>query len=93
MAKAKSQNKKLVQISPDQQTLLRQLPGVDYLMELAKKEAFFTSIPQTVVAGSIRSVISAKRQEILDGKPSINQSSLTPLIPIWSIDTGWYRDS
>ena len=41
MAKAKSQKKKLVQISPDQQALLRQLPGVDYLMELAKKEASF----------------------------------------------------
>jgi L-seryl-tRNA(Ser) seleniumtransferase len=77
MAKAKSKNKKLVQISPDQQALLRQLPGVDYLMELSKKEVSFKSIPQTVMAGSIRSVISAKRQEILNGDLSINQTDLT----------------
>lgn len=77
MAKAKSQKKKLVQISPDQQALLRQLPGVDYLMELAAKEAFFKSIPQTVVANSIRSVINAKRQAILNGDPAINESSLS----------------
>ena len=77
MAKAKSQKKKLVQISPDQQALLRQLPGVDYLMELAAKEASFKSIPQTVVANSIRSVINAKRRTILNGDPAINESSLS----------------
>jgi L-seryl-tRNA(Ser) seleniumtransferase len=77
MAKAKSQKKKLVQISPDQQALLRQLPGVDYLMELAAKEASFKSIPQTVVANSIRRVINAKRRTILNGDPAINESSLS----------------
>ena len=77
MAKTKSQKKKLVQISPDQQALLRQLPGVDYLMELAAKEASFKSIPQTVVANSIRSVINAKRRTILNGDPAINESSLS----------------
>ena len=77
MAKAKSQKKKLVEINSDQQALLRQLPGVDSLMELAKKESFFQSIPQTVVAGSIRSVISAKRQAILNSDPSVNNSSLS----------------
>ena len=77
MAKEKSQKKKLAQISPDQQALLRQLPGVDYLMELAAKEASFKSIPQTVVANSIRSVINAKRRTILNGDPAINESSLS----------------
>ena len=77
MAKAKSQKKKSVQISPDQQALLRQLPGVDYLMELAAKKASFKSVPQTVVANSIRSVINAKRQAILNGDPAINESSLS----------------
>jgi L-seryl-tRNA(Ser) seleniumtransferase len=77
MAKAKSQKKKLVEISPDQQALLRQLPGVDFLMELAKKEASFKSIPQTVVAGSIRNVINDKRQAIINGDLSINKSGLS----------------
>ncbi|MCK4985760.1 MAG: L-seryl-tRNA(Sec) selenium transferase, partial [Desulfobacterales bacterium] len=53
------------------------LPGVDYLMELAAKEASFKSIPQTVVANSIRSVINAKRRAILNGDPAINESSLS----------------
>ena len=56
---------------------MRQLPGVDYLMELAAKEASFKSIPQTVVANSIRSVINAKRRTILNGDPAINESSLS----------------
>ena len=77
MAKAKSQKKKLVEISPEQQALLRQLPGVDYLMALAKKEASFENIPQTVVDGSIRSIINAKRQAILNDAPSIDKSSLS----------------
>ena len=77
MAKAKSQKKKLVEIRPEQQALLRQLPGVDYLMALAKKEASFENIPQTVVDGSIRSIINAKRQAILNDAPSIDKSSLS----------------
>ena len=77
MAKAKTQKKKQVEINSNQQALLRQLPGVDSLMELAKKESFYQSIPQTVVAGSIRSVISAKRQAILNSDPSVNKSSLS----------------
>ena len=74
---AKSKKKKSVEISSDQQALLRQLPGVDYLMELAKKETSFEGIPQTVVDGSIRSVIDARRQAILDGDPASDKSSLS----------------
>jgi L-seryl-tRNA(Ser) seleniumtransferase len=46
-------------------------------MELAKKKASFEGIPQTVVDGSIRSVISTRRQAILDGDPAISKSSLS----------------
>jgi L-seryl-tRNA(Ser) seleniumtransferase len=46
-------------------------------MELAKKEASFESIPQTVVNGSIRSVINANRQAILNDDPAIDKSSLS----------------
>ena len=77
MAKAKSQKKKLVEINSNQQTLLRQLPGVDSLMELAKRETSFKRIPQSVVAGSIRRVIDAKRQAILNSDPAVNKSSLS----------------
>ncbi len=76
MAKAKSQKKKLIQISPDQQKLLRQLPGVDSLLELVAKEAFFKGVPQTVVARSIRNVIDAKRQAILSSDAATDASGL-----------------
>ena len=82
MAKAKSQKKKRVEINPDQQALLRRLPGVDSLMELAKKEASFKRIPQTVVAASIRSVIGAKRRAILNSDPAVNESSLSDSLMI-----------
>jgi L-seryl-tRNA(Ser) seleniumtransferase len=72
----KTQKKKMASINPDQQTLLRKLPGVDSLMELCDKTGFFQDIPQTVVAKSIRSVIDDRRQAILSAKSSIDENSL-----------------
>jgi L-seryl-tRNA(Ser) seleniumtransferase len=77
MAKAKTKKKPLVQIKPSQQALLRKLPGVDHLMALTAKEAFFKDIPPAVVVNSIRSVIDIKRQSILNDAPSINDKSLS----------------
>ncbi|MGD2186897.1 MAG: L-seryl-tRNA(Sec) selenium transferase [Desulfobacterales bacterium] len=77
MAKAKTQKKKLVQIKPNQQALLRKLPGVDHLLELTAKESFFGQVPPTVVVNSIRSVIDNKRKAILDEEPSVSDKSLT----------------
>jgi L-seryl-tRNA(Ser) seleniumtransferase len=76
MAKTKSQKKKLVPISPEQQALLRKLPGVDSLIELCARADFFQDIPQTVVVRSIRSVIDDRRRAILSADPSINETSL-----------------
>ena len=77
MAKAKSKKKPLAQIKPGQQALLRKLPGVDHLMGLTAKEAFFEDVPGTVVVNSIRSVIDSKRQAIINDEPSINDKSLS----------------
>jgi L-seryl-tRNA(Ser) seleniumtransferase len=77
MAKANSQKKKLVQINSNQQALLRKLPGVDHLMELTAKEAFFNDIPPAVVVNSIRSVIDSKRNAILNDDPAIKTYSLS----------------
>jgi hypothetical protein len=52
MAKAKTKKKPLVQIKPSQQALLRKLPGVDHLMALTAKEAFFKDIPPAVVSNA-----------------------------------------
>jgi L-seryl-tRNA(Ser) seleniumtransferase len=77
MAKAKSQKKKLVHINSNQQALLRKLPGVDHLLELTAADVFFKDIPSVVVVNSIRSLIDAKRQSILNDDPSTHKDSLS----------------
>jgi L-seryl-tRNA(Ser) seleniumtransferase len=77
MAKAKTKKKSLVQIKPSQQALLRKLPGVDHLMGLTAKEAFFKDIPPAVVVNAIRNVIDIKRQAILNDEPSVNDEGLS----------------
>jgi len=67
----------LVAINPNQQILLRKLPGVDSLMELCAKVDFFQDIPQAVIVNSIRSVIDARRKAILSAAPSMNEKSLS----------------
>ena len=76
MAKTKSQKKKLVSIQPEQQALLRKLPGVDYVMALIASESFFKGIPPKVVVNSIRKVIDRRRQEILNNDPAVNENSV-----------------
>jgi L-seryl-tRNA(Ser) seleniumtransferase len=77
MAKTKKQKNKLVSINPNQQMLLRELPGVDSLMELCAKADFFKDIPQAVIVNSIRSVIDDRRKAILSADLSINEKSLS----------------
>ena len=77
MTETKSQKKKLVPLQPDQQTLLRKLPGVDSLLALVGKETFIKSIPHTVVVNSIRKVIAHRRQQILDHDPAIDENSVS----------------
>jgi len=77
MAKAKSQKKKLVQISSSQQALLRNLPGVDHLLALTAEDVFFNNIPPVVVVNSIRRVIDNNRQAILNEDSSITDNSLS----------------
>ena len=77
MAKTKSQKKNVLPINPNRQTLLRQLPGVDSLMELCARAGLFKDIPSTVVVNAIRSVIDDRRQAILNGSPAVNESSLS----------------
>ncbi|MBT8332139.1 MAG: hypothetical protein KJP06_07400, partial [Deltaproteobacteria bacterium] len=66
----KSEKKKWVAMQPDQQALLRELPGVDYLLNLVTRQAFAENIPHAVVVKSIRSVIESRRQQILASSPT-----------------------
>lgn len=50
-----------------QREYLRNLPGVDTIIEIAKSDPFFDDIPRSVLTRSIRSVIEDRRKTILQG--------------------------
>ena len=64
-------------INKKQQTLLRMLPGIDHIIELAKSEPFFDNIPKSVLARSARYVVENLRTSILDDSPDITDKNLT----------------
>ena len=64
-------------INKKQQTLLRMLPGIDHIIELAKSEPFFDNIPKSVLARSARYVVENLRTSILDESPDITDKNLS----------------
>ena len=64
-------------INKNQQTLLRMLPGIDHIIELAKSEPFFDNIPKSVLARSARYVVENLRTSILKESPDITDKNLT----------------
>ncbi|MES0446758.1 MAG: L-seryl-tRNA(Sec) selenium transferase [Desulfobacterales bacterium] len=64
-------------INKKQQTLLRMLPGIDHIIELAKSEPFFDNIPKSVLARSARYVVENLRTAILDDSPDITDKNLS----------------
>jgi len=61
------------------QTLLKNLPGVDHILEIAQAEPFFENIPKTVAVASIRSVIEDLRTGIFDGSLDITSKRLSDM--------------
>ncbi len=53
-------------LSEHQKQLLRELPAVDRVIELAKADPAFELVPPSVLVGTIRAVIEAKRRRILE---------------------------
>jgi L-seryl-tRNA(Ser) seleniumtransferase len=66
-----------MQLSEDQQKMLRMLPGVDHLLELAGAIAFFDNIPKTVMVNSIRETLETLRLSILTPERNIRGESLS----------------
>jgi L-seryl-tRNA(Ser) seleniumtransferase len=66
----------MMKVDPKLQELLRMLPGVDHILELAKIEPFFANIPPTVTVKSIRAVIETQRILILQGDPDVSENDL-----------------
>ncbi|MCP3941853.1 MAG: L-seryl-tRNA(Sec) selenium transferase [Desulfobacteraceae bacterium] len=61
----------------DKHRQLRDLPGVDHILESIKDDDRFFEIPRTVILASIRSILEKIRQEILkDNKPEIQNKDI-----------------
>jgi L-seryl-tRNA(Ser) seleniumtransferase len=60
------------------QALLRLLPAVDRLMELAKTDPGFELIPASVVLSCIRAVVDADRRRIRAGDGTLVETDLAP---------------
>ncbi len=71
---------KEMDVNEKQQTLLRMLPGVDYILGLSKEDLFFNNIPKSVLVRSIRSVVENLRTIIMDGKQDITDTKLSDSI-------------
>ncbi len=65
------------EINARQQGLLRMLPAVDRLIELAKAEACFELVPRSVVLNAVRGVIDQWRRRILEGNGALSESELS----------------
>jgi L-seryl-tRNA(Ser) seleniumtransferase len=48
--------------------ILKNLPGVDHLLESAKSSSVFASIPRSVIIDSLRNTLDATRKKILTGQ-------------------------
>lgn len=59
-----------------QQNLLRSLPGVDRILELAKNDIFFKDIPRAILTKSVRSVIDGLRTAIMQNKSQAIEEDL-----------------
>jgi len=58
-------------------SLLRQLPGVDHLLNIAQTDAYLQDISKPVLVKCVRLVLENLRTDILNKDPAITQNSLT----------------
>jgi L-seryl-tRNA(Ser) seleniumtransferase len=66
-----------MKVSAKQQALLKLLPGVDHILELAKPDSFFEDIPKSVLVRCIRGLIEDQRASILARHPEITAQNLS----------------
>lgn len=64
-------------LTDNQQKLLRMLPGVDQVLERCKSDPFFADIPKTVVVGSVRQALDSRRRRILSADQSVAAENLS----------------
>jgi L-seryl-tRNA(Ser) seleniumtransferase len=66
-----------MRLTEEQQRLVRQIPGVDRLLEAASGQPFSDGVPQSVLVRSIRVLVDESRAAILAGDPSVTPETLS----------------
>jgi L-seryl-tRNA(Ser) seleniumtransferase len=64
-------------LNPDQQTLLRRLPGVDYVLDLWEEKPPVEEAPRAVVVEAIRSALGQLRASILAADDTVEEAMLS----------------
>jgi L-seryl-tRNA(Ser) seleniumtransferase len=72
-----NQSDKTDNMNPARQALLRKLPGVDHLLNLAAADTAFADIPKTVLTSSVRRVLARYRNAILADDPAMTDAGIT----------------
>ena len=58
------------------QELLKQLPGVDKILEQVKEDPFFADMPKSVLVNAVRTILEALRNKIMVAFDTIERSAL-----------------
>ncbi|MGD2271498.1 MAG: L-seryl-tRNA(Sec) selenium transferase [Desulfobacterales bacterium] len=66
-----------MKINDHKQRLLRQLPGVDHILELANGVPYFEAVPKAVLIRSIRAVVDTLRAAILSDRHEFREENLS----------------
>ena len=66
-----------MEVNKNKKNLLRMLPGIDRILEIAKKDSFFINIPKTVLLNSTRKVVEEIRELIINEDPVIKEKDIT----------------
>lgn len=62
-------------INENKQHLLRNLPGVDHILETVKKQPDYSNVPKRVLVSSIRRAIEDIRNEIIEAVPDTSEKN------------------
>lgn len=66
-----------MKITVAQKSLLKALPGVDHLLNLARQEPALSGVPKTLLSATIRNVVGQLREDIITGSGELTVESVS----------------
>jgi L-seryl-tRNA(Ser) seleniumtransferase len=72
-----TETEKQTGINETQQLLLRKLPGIDHILEIAKHDPELKDTPKTLLTASVRQVVDRLRNTILEDNQKIHENAFT----------------